>query len=275
MNLKQSFLTENECYIEHKKHEVKGLMLHSTGANNPYLKRYIFPNDGLIGTPSSNHWNTFRPSNKQVCVHGFIGKLQDETVATYQTLPWDIVGWHSGSGSLGYSKNANNTGYIGVEICEDDLKDGLYFEQVYKEAVELFAYLCNLYSLDPIADIICHSEGYRLGIASNHADVMHWFPKFGKSMDTFRQDVNKELIKLQTKKLYRVQVGVFGNVNNANLLVSELKTKGYAAIVKQDSNEVINTSLIAKQIREELQNEYDEKYNKLKENILRVLESEG
>ena len=41
--------------------------------------------------------------------------------------------------------------------------------------------------------IICHSEGAKLGIASNHGDVMHWFPKHGKSMDTFRADV-KDLL---------------------------------------------------------------------------------
>lgn len=38
-------------------------------------------------------------------------------------------------------------------------------------------------------DIICHSEGHTLGIASNHGDVMHWFPRFEKSMDTFRAEV--------------------------------------------------------------------------------------
>ena len=32
-----------------------------------------------------------------------------------------------------------------------------------------------------------------MGIASNHADVMHWFPKFGKSMDTFRAAVKEKL----------------------------------------------------------------------------------
>jgi hypothetical protein len=37
--------------------------------------------------------------------------------------------------------------------------------------------------------VIDHSEGYDLGIASNHGDVAHWFPKYGKSMDTFRADV--------------------------------------------------------------------------------------
>ena len=61
--------------------------------------------------------------------------------------------------------------------------------------MELTADLCNQYGLDPSADgvVICHSEGYTRGVASNHADVMHWFPKFGKSMDTFRNDVAREM----------------------------------------------------------------------------------
>ena len=55
--------------------------------------------------------------------------------------------------------------------------------------------LCKQYNLNPLADgvVICHSEGYQRGVASNHADVMHWFPKHGKNMDTFRQDVSKAM----------------------------------------------------------------------------------
>ncbi len=37
--------------------------------------------------------------------------------------------------------------------------------------------------------ILCHQDSYRLGLGSNHADVLHWFPKFGKNMDDFRKDV--------------------------------------------------------------------------------------
>ena len=57
--------------------------------------------------------------------------------------------------------------------------------------MELTAYLCKEYNLDPLADgvVICHREGYHRGIASNHGDVLHWFPKFGKTMDDFRADV--------------------------------------------------------------------------------------
>lgn len=191
LNLKTLIFTQNSCYKSGKRHTVKGIMVHSTGANNPRLSRYVGPDDGLLGKNQyNNHWNQPTPDGRQVCVHGFIGKLADGSIATYQTLPWEMVGWHSGSGSLGSAKNANNTGYIGFEICEDGLADASYFNAVYREAVELCAMLCKQYGLKPEKPtLICHSEGRALGIASNHADVMHWFPKHGKSMDTFRADV--------------------------------------------------------------------------------------
>ena len=60
------------------------------------------------------------------------------------------------------------------------------------QRVQIF---CKEYNLDPLADgvVICHSEGYKRGIASNHGDVMHWFPKHGKNMNTFRADVKAQL----------------------------------------------------------------------------------
>jgi len=181
MNLRKLILTENACYKAGKKITVKGIMVHSTGANNPWLKRYVGPDDGLLGKNQyNNHWNTYHPGGREVCVHGFIGKLADGTIATYQCLPWNHRGWHAGG-------SANNT-HIGFEICEDGLTDASYFKKVYQEAVELCAYLCKEYGLTE-KNIICHSEGYRQGVASNHGDVMHWFPKHNKSMDTFRADV--------------------------------------------------------------------------------------
>lgn len=191
MNLNKLILTENACYKAGRKITVKGIMVHSTGANNPWLKRYVGPDDGLLGKNQyNNHWNTYHPGGREVCVHGFIGKLADGTVATYQCLPWDHRGWHAGG-------SANNT-HIGFEICEDDLTDGAYFAKVYKEAVELCAYLCKQYGLTE-KNIICHSEGYKQGVASNHGDVMHWFPKHGKSMDTFRAEV-KALLTTDAKE---------------------------------------------------------------------------
>ena len=132
--------------------------------------------------------------NPAKCVHAFVA--QDGVT---QTLPWSMRGWHAGGA-------ANNT-HIGFEICEPagHTYDGGtmvgynveanagYFKSVWDNAVDLCVMLCRQFRFDPLKDIICHSEGHQLGIASNHLDVMHWFPKHGENMDTFRASVKQKL----------------------------------------------------------------------------------
>lgn len=188
MKFYTQILTHNDCYKAGRTITPQGVMVHSTGANNPNLCRYV-PGNAVIGcNTGGSHWDR---SGTGACVHAFIGKLADGTVGVVHTLPWNCRGWHAGSGSRG---SANNT-HIAFEICEDGLDDREYFQAVYQAAVELTADLCKQYGLDPEADgvVLCHSEGHARGIASNHADVMHWFPRFGKSMDTFRADVAREM----------------------------------------------------------------------------------
>ena len=205
MRLIKCMLTANDCYKAGRTITPKGVMVHSTGANNPLVARYVQPVEGqkdeaqlkaeIGGNRNANDWNN---PGLDVCTHAFVGRLADGGVGTVQTLPWNHRGWHAGTGTSGGS--ANNT-HIAFEICEDDLTDEGYFRKVYQEAVELTAMLCKTYNLNPLADgvVICHSEGYQRGVASNHADVMHWFPKFGKSMDTFRSDVSKAMTPAQVK----------------------------------------------------------------------------
>lgn len=203
MRLYSQLLTHNDCYIKGRTIKPKGVMVHSTGAANPWLRRYVAPDDGRLGTPSSRHWNQ---SGVGACVHAMIGKLEDGRVATYQTLPWNMRGWHCG-------RSGNDT-HISFEICEDGLTDEGYFRQTYQAAVELTAYLCELYRLDPKADgvVLCHSEGYARGIASNHADVLHWWRRYGVSMDDFRRDVAAEMqggddmTEEQVRRIFREEI---------------------------------------------------------------------
>jgi len=247
MNLKTLFLTNNECYKIGKKITVKGIVVHSTGANNPNLRRYVGPDDGLLGgNTNNNHWNQARPDGRQVCVHAFIGKLADGSRATYQTLPWDMRGWHGGSGEKG---SVNDT-HIGFEICEDGLTDAAYFAEAYQEAAELCAWLCRQFSLNPIGDgvIIGHFEGYKRGIASNHGDPNHWFTKYGRNMDTFRAVVADLLdgvkpapavpaaLPLGNQTLFRVQVGAYGQRVNAEATEAKIKALGHDAIITQEGN---------------------------------------
>ena len=199
MNLHQCMLKANDCYLTNEWITPRGVMVHSTGCNNPTLGRYVQPlpsytnYDELISLIGYNrNGNSWNRSGTNACVHAFIGKLADGSIASVQTLPWNMRGWHAGNGTT--RPSANNT-HISFEICEDGLDDEDYFGKAYREAVELTAHLCTLYGLDPMEDgvVICHSEGCRLGMASNHADVEHWFPKFGKSMDDFRADVKAEM----------------------------------------------------------------------------------
>ena len=199
MKLLTCILTDNDCYHAKRTIKPKGVMVHSTGADNPNLRRYVQPVASTpgraellaqLGTNSNgNHWN--RP-NTNACVHGFIGKLADGSVAAVQTLPWDHRGWHAGTGTSG--RSANDT-HISFEICEDERTDPVYFQQAYQTAVELTAMLCKQYGLDPLADgvVICHLDGYKRGIASNHGDIYHWFPRFGYDMDDFRADVARAM----------------------------------------------------------------------------------
>lgn len=194
--------TNSSCYKSGQRHTIRGILIHSTGANNPYISRYVQPSDNdknkakllkILGVNKNhNDWNHIATSTG---VHAWIGRLSDNTVATVQSMPYEYKPWGCGSGSRG----SLNNGWIQFEICEDNLKDEKYFNKVYKEACEFVAYLCKLYKLDPngttsyngikVPVITCHNDAFKLGVASGHSDVNHWFPKFGKSVATLRKDV--------------------------------------------------------------------------------------
>jgi flagellum-specific peptidoglycan hydrolase FlgJ len=199
--------TQSTCYKGTRKFTPVGILWHSTGANNPNLKRYIQPSDTkpsadtyskskwleILGTNTNkNDWNHI---TREAGLNCWIGKLADGTVTTIQTMPWDYRPWGCGSGS----KGSCNNGWIQFEICEDGLSDKAYFDKVYKEACEITAYLCQLFNIDPngtvtvngvkIPTVLCHQDSYKLGFGSNHGDVNHWFPKHGKSMATARTDI--------------------------------------------------------------------------------------
>ena len=243
MKIVKNILTKNDCYKAGRTITVKGLMLHSVGCNQPSASVFL------------KNWNK---SGVEACVHAFI---DGNSGTVYQTLPWNHRGWHGGGSS-------NNT-HIGVEMCEPSqikYTGGASFtcsdktaarkvaERTYKSAVELFAYLCKQYGLTE-QNIICHCEGYKKGIASNHGDVMHWFPKHGKSMDTFRADVKAllsggtsepstkpdtstaikagDLVKITGTKYYGGQT-IPGWVKNQNWYVQEVS--GDRAVINKNES---------------------------------------
>ena len=190
------FFTESDCYKADVRQKSIGVQVHSTGANNPFLKRYVQPDDGRLGRNTNG--NSHNRPGVDVCANAYIGKLADGTVAVYQTLPWDMRCWMRGKGENG---NANRIGYIGYEICEDDLTNESYFNTaVMGVAVNLTAHLCEIMSVKPSDVVANYSEGDALavmdhselnakGLASGHSDITHWLRRYGKRMKDFRQEV--------------------------------------------------------------------------------------
>ena len=231
MKLIKTIVTESDCYKTGEKIKVKGLMLHSVGCNQPSAEVFV------------KKWNQ---PDKTVCCHGLI---DGNTGAVYQTLPWEHRAWHCG-------RSGNDT-HISVEMCEPDTikytggsswadleptKTKAIVMRTYKAAVELFAYLCDSFNLNPLGDgvIVSHCEGYKRGIASNHGDPEHIWKKYGLTMDGFRKDVKAAMnatVKTESKEnaekgtIYRVQTGAFKVLDNATKQLEKVKNKGFDAIL--------------------------------------------
>lgn len=200
MELRESILTNNPCFKAGKKIKVAGLMLHSVGCSQPNAEVFV------------RNWN--KPESARACVHAFI---DGNTGVVYQTLPWDHRGWHCGG-------DGNGT-HIGVEMCEpacikytggasfnclDQNAAVAVVKRTYDAAVELFAFLCKQYGLNPLTDgvIISHKEGHDRGIASGHSDPEHLWKGLntGYTMDGFRQAVAAAMGGSQDMKEQAVRI---------------------------------------------------------------------
>lgn len=183
-----NYLTKNKTYTRPSIIKPQYVVVHSTGANTD-KKETLY-----------NAWNS--PSVDLSC-HGMV-----DADGCMLTLPVNYRGYHVGSKGNGVS--------VGFEICEPKaiayvdaahtkVNTGKYiptsadvlgdFVKRWKNAVEMAAYLCRETGIG--ADRVkCHAEMAAMGLATNHADVSHWFPLFGPqyTMDAFRAAVQRELL---------------------------------------------------------------------------------
>lgn len=185
MEIIEAFAAKNKCYQAGAALVPRGIMLHSIGTPQP------------SAAALAQYFDQYQPGGQSVCVHAFA--QADGTV--YQTLPWEMRGWHCGGA-------ANNT-HIGIEMTEPSA--GMAYAEAaaqitgtYRTAVALFAALCETYGLDPLADgvIIGHAEGHRRGVASNHADPEYLWQQYGMgyTMDGFRAAVAEAMTGTQKEE---------------------------------------------------------------------------
>lgn len=173
LKISQNYMTNNDCYRTGRKITPKGVMVHSDAT--------------MAGIKASGWYSRWNKPNIEACVHAFVD--DNECIEYLPTGKGNCHrGWHGGGSS--------NDTHIGFEMCEPtNYADATYFNKVYANAVEYTAHLLRVHGISVVNEytVLCHCEGYKKGIASNHADVMHWFKYHNKTMDDFRNDVRKVL----------------------------------------------------------------------------------
>lgn len=168
------YLVEHDCFtagtsiMSTDKNRVQGIVVHSTAAPNPNLKRYVQPSssdsefikyytpDNALGNNEqtylmaelgsnvfNNSWN--KPGDNTGFVHAFIGKNKAGEIAIANILPYNFACW--GVGIHGPNFNYSPNGRIQFEICEDN--DEEYVKESYWAAVVYCTYLCYRLRLDP------------------------------------------------------------------------------------------------------------------------------
>lgn len=197
MKLYETPQTKNAGYIRARAIKPIGIFVHSTGATNPELRRYVDAPDLLGKNQYDNHWNKETATKS---MHAFIGLDKNKEVAVCHTLPYNIACWGAGGGTRG-SYNYNPQAHIQFEVCEDNAprsgkpptaEQTEYFKNAWLATEEYCAYLCKLLHL-PASSIVGHYEAAKRGYASHHSDPEPWLKIFGDNMDKFRERVAKRL----------------------------------------------------------------------------------
>ena len=225
----KAYATNNGAYKAARpmpKGSPAGIIIHSTGANNPNLRRYVNAPEICGENPNKNYFD--RPDS-DVCPHAVIGLDKDGAVRAAKLLPWNYCCWGCGNGSKG--RYNYSPAYIQIEICEDGLTDEQYFRAAFTLAAQLCARLMKNYPTIKPENIISHKEACARGYASNHGDPDHWLARFGKNMDWFRRLVQNNGVDERRYFVTGTKTVAAADLNKAK---GQLTALGFNVIVDED-----------------------------------------
>ena len=181
------------------KYGPQGLLIHSTGAAQSSAQSNVNTFNSVLVTDSAGKVQSVKAVYKGT--HAFVAPND-----IVQCLPWNFMAHHC-AGFFNYT-------HIGLDLVEPDKDEPdkeKFVLDTYETMVELAAYLCGQYKLDPmgfteykvpgknktlsVPVILSHKEAHALGGASNHGDPDKMWKaiKIGGvalTMDKFRADVN-------------------------------------------------------------------------------------
>ena len=155
-----------------KKMTPKGIIIHSSGFEQPYLWYFIQPSNSnpnksqILNTIGVNKKHTdYNHTRRLINYHYWIGKDSNNNIQTIKAFPNDF-------------KIKDN--YIHICLLEDDLNDKKYALQIVSELIQLCVHLCKEFHWNE-NNVLGHSE------ISSLPDANYWLKKYGYDIDTIRQ----------------------------------------------------------------------------------------
>lgn len=177
------YATENGAYRSGRKINPQGSVNHSVGCAQPSIEVFY-----KSMNKSSAGWG----------VNAILGDFHKGDGRILVTMPLNARPWGCGSGKKGSWNNtkvqwevcepAGHTYAGGTMIGYDIAKNQVYFDRMWKMLVAWNVYVVDKFGF-PISGISDHIESYYAGYGSGHADMGHWLPKHGKSMNALRAEV--------------------------------------------------------------------------------------
>ena len=177
------YATDNGAYRSGRKINPQGSVNHSVGCAQPSVEVFY-----KSMNKSSAGWG----------VNAILGAFHKGDVRILVTMPLNARPWGCGSGKKGSWNNtkvqwevcepAGHTYSGGTMIGYDIAKNQVYFDRMWKMLVAWNVYVVDKFGY-PISGISDHIESYYAGYGSGHADMGHWLPKHGKSMNALRAEV--------------------------------------------------------------------------------------
>ena len=127
---------------------------------------------GNPGTSAQANRNYFAQPDTQVSAHFLIG-LEGEII---QCIPLT---------EIAYASNIRNEDTVAIEVCHPD-ETGAFSPAAYQQVVELTAWLCRTFDLDPDTDVIRHYD-----VTEKLCPL--YYVEHPDAWDAFRADVAAEM----------------------------------------------------------------------------------
>jgi hypothetical protein len=144
----------------------KGIVLHETA--NP-------------GGSAQMHYQYFNNADRQASAHAFVDWKE-----IVQLVPWNERAWHAG--------RTANSSYLGIELCRPVSHDPVKFQEVWNRGTWLFDWLfLNVLKVNKVTkdNLMSHAEVSMKWHETDHMDPVSYFSEYGKTVDGFRNDVQK------------------------------------------------------------------------------------